>query len=63
MSIQKIQSITQIQNSTKKVRDFKVCLNPGHNPPMHMHYEPGEYEHTCPGCGHITKFSVPLITC
>ena len=29
---------------------------------MHQVFEPGIYEHTCAGCGHKTKFTVPLIT-
>lgn len=28
-----------------------------------MVYQPGCYEWECPSCGHITAFSVPLITC
>lgn len=34
------------------------CRNPEHNPPQHMLYEDGVYEHTCPGCFHKTVFTV-----
>lgn len=52
------------KNLTKKIKDFsKHCLNPSHNPPSHRVYSPGEYEHTCPSCGHVTRFTVPLIFC
>ena len=39
-----------------------VCRHPEHNPPMHIHLEPGTYEYVCPGCGRTVIFSVPLIT-
>lgn len=39
------------------------CLSPEHNPPSHMVFEPGTYEYTCPKCGKVTIFTVPLITC
>jgi hypothetical protein len=50
----------------KKIKDYspkEICLHPEHNPPGMMVFEPGEYEHTCPACGKITRFVVPLITC
>lgn len=37
----------------KKIRDLtrrERCLHPEHNPPMHMVYPHGVYEHTCPSC-------------
>jgi len=46
---------------TRKVRDIDpqiVCRHPEHNPPGMMVYEPGEYEHECPGCGRIVHFTV-----
>ena len=46
---------------TRKVRDLdriETCTNPSHNPPGMMVYEEGHYEHTCPGCGHVTSFVV-----
>lgn len=44
---------------TKKIQDLaKLCLNPCHNPPGHMVYESGVYEHTCPGCGAVKIFTV-----
>jgi hypothetical protein len=43
----------------KKIKDLsKPCLNPEHNPPMHIVLEPGVYEHTCPGCGKTQIFTV-----
>lgn len=50
---------------TRKVRDidpcdkrFNPCNHPDHNPPGMMVFQPGEYEHECAGCGHVTRFSV-----
>jgi len=37
---------------------FRPCQHPEHNPPSMMVYQPGEYEHECPGCSYITSFSV-----
>jgi len=43
----------------RKIRDIKPpCLHPEHEPPKHMVFEPGEYEHTCPQCGKKTTFIV-----
>ena len=45
--------------STRKIKDApKPCLNPEHNPPSHMVYQPGTYEHICPGCGKKIIFTV-----
>ena len=40
----------------------KVCRSPEHNPPGMMVYRPGTYEWTCPKCGDVTSFTVPLVT-
>jgi hypothetical protein len=51
---------------TKKIADFNpqdICNDPEHNPPSHMVFEPGIYEHTCPNCGKVTRFTVPQIIC
>jgi hypothetical protein len=53
----------KIEGGTKKIKDFKPCLHPMHNPPSLMVFSPGEYEHTCPGCGNTIRFSVPGVTC
>ncbi len=54
----------KIKGGLKKIKDFsKVCLSSEHNVPNHMQLSPGIYEWTCSACGHITKFTVPLITC
>lgn len=47
---------------TKRIGDppgRKVCLHPEHNPPTMVVWEPGIYEHTCPGCGRKVQFVVP----
>lgn len=44
---------------TRKIADLAVpCRDPEHNPPMFMVYENGIYEHKCPGCGRVTRFTV-----
>jgi len=52
---------------TRKIRDLPLehwytpwppCQHPEHNPPSHMVFEPGVYEHTCPGCGRQLEFVV-----
>lgn len=43
----------------KKIADLlRPCTHPGHNPPMHMVYKPGVYEHVCPSCGKKQVFTV-----
>jgi hypothetical protein len=39
----------------------KPCFHPEHNPPSHMVFSPGTYEHTCPGCGNKITFTVYAI--
>ena len=36
----------------------KTCHHPEHDPPTMILLEPGMYEHTCPGCGHVTTFRI-----
>lgn len=45
---------------TKKIADLpeNFCLDPGHNPPTMRLYRPGVYEHTCPKCGNVQRFTV-----
>lgn len=45
---------------TRKIADApsKPCMHPEHNPPGMCVFEPGAYEHTCPGCGKKTIFVV-----
>ena len=46
---------------TKKVGDLpasELCGHPEHNPPGFQNLEPGHYEHTCPACGNVQKFTV-----
>ena len=50
------------KGGTRKIADLpqeKICRNKEHNPPMHMVYEPGIYEHVCPACGERQIFIVP----
>jgi len=49
----------------KKIRgsEDKDCRSSEHNPPTHIVLDAGEYEYTCPACGHVQKFTIPLITC
>ena len=52
------------KGGTRKIRDIKpLCLHPEHKPPKYCVFEPGEYEHICPGCGYKTIFTVPRISC
>lgn len=49
------------RGGTRKIRDLPkahFCRHPSHNPPGHMVFQPGVYEHVCPGCGHTQIFTV-----
>lgn len=47
------------QLPTRKIAEAqKPCAHPEHNPPRHMVFRPGTYEHTCPACGFKTIFTV-----
>lgn len=49
---------------TEKIRDAdRPCTSPDHSPPTMQVFSPGTYKHTCSACGHVTWFTVPLITC
>ncbi len=37
---------------------LRTCRHPEHDPPRHVVLSPGVWEHTCPGCGHRTVFTV-----
>lgn len=44
---------------TRKIADApEACFHPEHMPPTHRLFEPGEYEHVCPGCGFKKRFIV-----
>ena len=48
--------------SLRKIAGPKYpCLNEAHEPPKHLVLPPGTYEYTCPTCGYVTIFEVPLI--
>ena len=45
----------------RKVADVAPpCQHREHNPPTHISLHPGVYEHACPGCGHVTRFTVAM---
>ncbi len=49
----------------KKIRDLEPeerCSHPEHEPPKNICLSPGVYEHTCPNCGGVIYFTVPLVT-
>jgi len=48
----------------EKIADApQPCLSPEHDPPESIVLEPGTYRWTCPSCGQVTEFEVPLVTC
>ena len=48
----------------RRIGDCSVpCMHPEHNPPSHIVLQPGEYEWTCPECGRVTYFMVPMTIC
>ena len=51
-----------IKGGTRKISDFpeeKTCRHREHNPAGMVVRQPGNYEHTCPGCGNVQNFTVP----
>lgn len=42
----------------KEEKEMKPCFSSDHNPPSHMVFEPGLYEHTCSACGRKITFRV-----
>lgn len=59
MPTRKIADLPGAGWSKKRKPPEPPCRRPEHEPPMHMVYEPGIYEHECPGCGSKTMFTVP----
>jgi len=48
----------------KKVGEVPVpCMHPEHEPPKHIVLSPGQYEHTCPACGKVSRFTVQRVMC
>lgn len=48
--------------NTRKISDLpEMCRHPEHNPPTHMVYEPGVWEHICPSCGNRIVFTVSSV--
>ena len=68
IEIQEIQSSYHLRVSKKELDmplkkignlpKFYYCRNPEHNPPTMIVLPDGIYEHTCPGCGQTTTFTV-----
>lgn len=55
------QEIAEIIGADKWIKKIeKPCLSEEHLPPSFMRLSPGKYEYTCPVCGKITIFEVPL---
>lgn len=53
--------IPRRQSGTRKIADPPVlqpCRHPAHKPPNMCVFEPGMYEHICPGCGNKIIFTV-----
>lgn len=49
---------------TRKIGETpRACSDPEHNPPSHMYYEDGVWEHVCPSCGARRVFTVMRPTC
>lgn len=48
----------------KLIKEFKDdrCKHPEHDPATMIVRKAGEYEHTCPRCGEVQRFTIPLIT-
>lgn len=42
----------------KPLEPEEQCKHPCHNPPSMMVYPEGHHTYQCPGCGHITRFTV-----
>lgn len=51
MPTKKIGELTPLPKSV-------TCRDREHNPAGMRVYSPGIYEHTCPSCGHVTRFTV-----
>ena len=52
------------KNNTIKISEPEYpCMYPEHNPPSMQVFESGTYEHTCPSCGKVQIFTIPLINC
>jgi hypothetical protein len=46
---------------TRKIKDIskkEMCLDPEHNPPGMMVWEPGVWEHECPSCHKKQTFRI-----
>jgi len=45
----------------KLINRKDVCNSPEHQPPMHIHLEPGEHTWKCSRCGEEIVINVPMI--
>ena len=52
-----------MKNNTEKISEPKIpCLCQEHEPPRNQVFSPGTYKHTCPECGEVTVFEIPITT-
>ncbi len=50
------------EGGTRKIGDFpksQICRHPDHGVPGFRVFQPGIYEHTCPACGNVIRFTIP----
>ena len=50
-----------MEEQIKKHEDDS-CRHTEHNPATLKYREAGLYKHTCPACGEVQMFEIPLIT-
>lgn len=61
--VSKYQRDLRKKPGTRKIADLPIpCNNREHNPPSMAVFEPGVYEHICPGCGQTQVFTVSGVT-
>lgn len=52
------------KKSTRQIAKPEIpCMHPGHQVPGFQVFPAGTHEHTCPSCGNVIVFTVPLIWC
>jgi len=53
----------RIDDDEDKSWKAEPCYDRDHDPPSHMVWPPGTYEHVCPSCGKTVRFTVARISC
>jgi hypothetical protein len=62
--LEQIQQTTDEKSHFEDIEQVKLCKNPEHNPPTHLHIPQGKrYVHICPGCNSRVILQPPQITC